>query len=233
MKNNMNGTKRNKKNMVVALLAMVSCLSVMGISAYFTDADTVTNTFTVGKISLELQEPGWVEDNAVNILPEQEIKKDPQVLNNGTNDEYVFLEVVVPYANVQTVADDGTAKAAEDVELFGYEVNTEDWVQVGTAEKDTDAKTVTYVYAYAKNGTMTVLSKDDTTSALFEYVRLANVAEGQDLDAVPAEVVINAYGIQTTNLNDGAENMDGVNDDGKTSPADVWAVIDAKRPSVQ
>lgn len=223
---------RGKAKVLVTALAMIGCMGVTGISAYFTDADTATNTFTIGKISLELQEPGWKEDAALNVLPEQEIKKDPQILNNGINDEYVFLEVIVPYANIQTANDDGTWNDAADVELFSYDVNTVDWVQVGEASKNEMDKTVTYVYAYAKNGTMTTLAKDAVTSALFEYVRVAGAVEGQQLDEITSQVVINAYGIQTANLNDGDDTIDGVNDDGKTAPEDVWAVVNAKRPAL-
>ncbi len=230
--------RNNRKNhgthkALVLAAMMMGCLGVMGISAYFTAADTATNTFTIGNISLELKEPGWDTANAENILPGQDIRKDPQIVNDGINDEFVFLEVVVPYANLQTANGDGTWNEADDVELFSYDVNTADWVQVGDAVKDEEAGTVTYVYGYAKNDTMTVLQKDDSTSALFEYVRLANVAEGSQLDSSSLAMEIHAYGIQTTNLNDGDNTIDGVNDDGKTAPADVWAVIHAERPAQQ
>ncbi len=227
------GTNRKNGKALVLALTMMSCLSVVGISAYFTDGDTAVNAFTVGKISLELQEPNWVEADAQNILPEQEIRKDPQVLNNGTNDEFVFLEVVIPYANIQTANETGAWNAAADVELFSYDLNSDDWVQVGEASKDESAKTMTYVYAYAQGETMTVLSKDTTTPALFEYVRFADVVESQQLDGTALQMEINAYGIQTTNLNDGDITIDGDNADGKTSPADVWAVVNAKKPAVE
>ena len=221
-----------RKAMVLAAM-MMGCLGVRGISAYFTAADTATNTFTIGNISLELKEPGWDAADAENILPGQDIRKDPQIVNDGVNDEFVFLEVVIPYANLKTVGEDGTWNEAADVELFSYDLNTTDWIQVGEAVKDTEEKTVTYVYGYAKNGAMTALEKEDSTSALFEYVRFANVADSSDLDTTSLEMEINAYGIQTTNLNDGDTTIDGANDDGKTVPDEVWAVIHAKRPTAQ
>lgn len=230
---------RNKKTVwrkgkaLVAALALISCMGVMGISAYFTDADTADNTFTIGKISLDLLEPGWDEANAKSVLPAQEISKDPQVKNDGINDEFVFLEVVIPYVNAQTANEDGTWNAAADVELFSYDVNTTDWVQVGEAVKDATEKTMTYVYAYAKNGAMTALVKDETTSALFEYVRFADLAEGTSLEGTNSLLKINAYGIQTTNLNDSDSTIDGNNEDGKTAPAEVWSVIAAKKPALQ
>ena len=107
--------KRNLK-MTALALALVGTLSVGGIMAYFTDGDTATNTFTVGKVSIDLQEPGWVPPTG--ITPEQEFKKDPQIKNDGINDVYVFMKVIVPYANVVTANHDGSKNAATDTELF-------------------------------------------------------------------------------------------------------------------
>ena len=52
---------QNKKRMktMIAATAMIGVLAIGGISAYFTDGDTATNTFTVGKVSIDLQEPNW------------------------------------------------------------------------------------------------------------------------------------------------------------------------------
>lgn len=233
MKKRTNGKINGKyKGLAVAALVL-GCLTMTGISAYFTATDTANNAFTVGNISLELQEPNWSEPNGEAVLPGQEIHKDPQILNDGINDEFVFLEVVVPYSRIQTANEDGSWNAATDVELFSYDVNTTDWVQVGDPVKDETEKTVSYVYAYAKDNVLTALEKDDTTSPLFEYVRFANVAAEAELVTDSLNVVVNAYGIQTTNINDGATTIDGVNNDGKTAPADVWAVIDTKRPELQ
>lgn len=225
--------KRNgKTKAMAAALALVGCMSIAGISAYFTDGQAVTNTFTIGSISLELLEPGWQAANGQNVVPEQEIRKDPQIKNDGINDEYVFLEVVLPYASIQTANDNGTWNPAAEVELFSYDVNA-DWVQVGNSVKNATDKTVTYVYAYGKQDGMTALKSGATTSALFDYVRLVNAAEGQNLEGTTVEIVLNAYGIQTTNLNDGDTTVDGVNSDGKITPEDVWAVVNAKRPALQ
>ena len=60
---NKNGNKRKFKAALLAF-AMIAVMMVGSISAYFTDGDTATNTFTVGKISLDLQEPNWDEDKA-------------------------------------------------------------------------------------------------------------------------------------------------------------------------
>lgn len=92
--------KKSTRNKAL-VLGLVGVMTIGGIAAYFTDGDTQTNTFTVGKISLDLQEPNW--EPPKDIVPEQEIKKDPQIKNDGINDEYVFLEVVVPYVKSNNI----------------------------------------------------------------------------------------------------------------------------------
>lgn len=214
----------NKKNLVRVIVAvgLVCVLAIGLISAYFTDVETASNVFTIGKIDVELQEPNWVEPNSV--LPEQELAKDPQVKNVGTNDAYVFLEVEVPYANIVTANDDGTKNATTDTELFTYTVN-DDWVSVGEKVKNENTKTVTYLYAYGTDTEMTALVKDATTATLFDYIKFVNVVDGQSLETTIQNVTVKAYAIQTSNINDGKTALDGNNADGKVTPAEVWAVV--------
>ncbi len=219
MKKNTTNTRKNTRRAAVLAAALAGCMMIGGIAAYFTDADTATNTFTVGKVSLDLMEPTWDPDNARDITPLETIEKDPQIKNDGVNSEFVFLEVSVPYAkNVVTANENGTKNAAADTQLFTYSVN-EGWVQVGAEKKDEAKSTITYVYAYAKNDAMTALAKDATTPALFDTVTFANVIEDQSLEQSTQNIVINAYGIQTDNINGGT-----------TAPADVWTVVSNQAP---
>ena len=212
---------KSMKNMKAAILAvaMIAVMMIGGISAYFTDGDTVTNTFTVGKISLDLQEPNWNPDDAEDTTPNQTIKKDPQILNDGINDEYVFLEVIVPYANVVVANEDGSKKAAADTELYSYAVNS-GWVEIATTKNTTD-KTVTHLYVYGTADKCTALKKDATTPTLFDTVTFANIVEDQNLEEATLNIVINAYGIQTTDVNGGS-----------SAPDVLWAVIQKQNPSL-
>ena len=72
---------------------------------------------------------------------------------------------------------------------------------------------------------MTALTKDTTTTTLFDYVKFANVVDNQGLEGTIQNVIVKAYAVQTTNINDGKTILDGNNDDGKITPADVWAVV--------
>ena len=216
-KNNEHG-KMNVKAAVLAF-AMIAVMMIGGISAYFTDGDTATNTFTVGKISLDLQEPNWDEDKAKDITPNQTIKKDPQILNDGINDEFVFLEVIVPYENVVVANEDGTRKPAADTELYYYTVNN-GWAEIATI-KDAATKTVTHLYVYGTADKCTALKKDVTTPTLFDTVTFVNLVEDQGLEEATLDIVINAYGIQTANVNGGT-----------VDPDMIWDVIENQGPSL-
>ncbi len=210
------GNKRIRTALLSTALAGVMLIG--GTYAYFTDGDTATNTFTVGSIEIELQEPNW--EPPEDITPNETLEKDPQIKNTGNNESYVFLEVTVPYANIVTAKADGTKNAKADTELFSYEVNS-GWTQLGTDQNNTSDKTITRVYVYGSASACTALAADATTPALFDKVTFANIVEDQSLEGTTQNLVVNAYAIQTGDINGG-----------KTAPADVWAVLKKQAPSV-
>ena len=63
-----NNKKKNMKPILIAGAA-AACLGIAGVSAYFTDAAKITNTFTVGKVDVTPDEPGWTPpENIVEVL---------------------------------------------------------------------------------------------------------------------------------------------------------------------
>ena len=76
-------------------LILVAAISIGGTMAYFTANKTVTNTFTVGGINIDLLEPSWStsEPEALNMVPGDSVDKDPQVKNTGVSPCYVRLKV--------------------------------------------------------------------------------------------------------------------------------------------
>lgn len=225
--------KKSSMRTLALTAILAGTVSIGGIMAYFTDGDTATNTFTVGKISLDLQEPSWVPPT--NITPGQEIAKDPQIKNDGNNEEFVFLKVTVPYANVMTANEDGTRGRTADTELFSYDVK-DGWTEIDSKRViDSSSKTVTHLYAYTGEtaDSMKALAVNSSTPSLFDWVRFANIVEDQNLETTTQNIVIEAYGIQTQNIKDEKGNLDGDNNDGKTLPLDVWKVIENQNPSLQ
>lgn len=229
---------RKSKKSQVAAIAMAGVLAFGGIAAYFTDADTTTNTFTVGNVQIDLQESNWTPPT--DITPGQEFDKNPLIVNDGINDAYVFMSVTVPYANIVCAEDDGTRLAAADTELFSYDVK-DGWIELTNyMVKDTDAKTITHLYAYCTDDSsttqvgdaMTAVAAGATTESLFDYARFCNVIEDEGLEGTTLDVVVNAYAIQTQNINDAKDALDGDNTDGKVAPTKVWDVLIKQNPDV-
>lgn len=189
------GENMKKKRNLIVVLAMALILAIGMVSAYFTDTTGKTNNFTVGNISIDLTETNFDEEAAKNITPNQTIEKNPQIVNDGANDAYVFMSVEVPKANVATANADGSKNSVQNQELFTYEINS-DWMEVSKTEGENSN---TYIYAYASADEMTTLSAGDTTSALFDNVTLINVIEGQ-LDGQELAIDINVMGIQNSDL---------------------------------
>ena len=55
--------KNRKMVKGIALAAMVAALAAGGTAAYLTDFETATNSFTIGKVDIELDEPNWKPDD--------------------------------------------------------------------------------------------------------------------------------------------------------------------------
>lgn len=204
--------KKIKKYLLILLSLSLMVTSLVGISAYFTDTETVTNVVEIGKIDIELLEPSW--NGTVDVTPNAVTKKDPQVKNIGSNDAFVFLEVVVPYLDVDVVDNTGGDVNTQYVSMFGYQVNS-GWVEVDSLYDEGENGTVTKVYAYVGNNTdeMYALTPGSTTNALFDTILFANVVDSQGLEEQTLSVLVNAYAIQANDINSGIKD-----------PNEVWKV---------
>ena len=252
--------KRTKKAGTAVLAgALAATLVIGGTFAYFTDGDTAVNTFTVGKgVAIDLQEPGFDENTeAVNIIPNQEITKDPKIVNTGSRDSYVFLQVKVPTANIITAAQDGTREEQTETQLFGYDADPNWTLVTNSSVSDAipagqtisaanrtgdfgehiqasgeEAGYITYLYAYTGSdaSTMEALAADAETPALFGAVRLVNAVEDQ-LENTSADITVTAYAIQADFINSGDTEIDGTNAPGQTEPAAVWKVLRTQAPA--
>lgn len=206
-------SKTNVKNMKkgAVAVALVASLGLAGLSAYFTDTQTKTNTFTVGSVKQELTEDKWKEENGKDITPGKEVEKNPTIKNVGNNTQYAFMKVEVPAAEVTTVNPDGTkAQTKEKKELFTY-VTNDGWTELTSAKSETDTS-VTHVYYYGKNNALTALNKDDSAT-LFDKVKFINIVEDNETLIGNKNIVINSYGIQSDNLGNAK------------TPAQVWELV--------
>lgn len=193
--------RKSQKQLMRTLIAcgLVVSVAAGGTVAYLTDAKTATNTFTVGKVKIDLEEPGYPgndSDEVKNIIPNQEIAKDPQIENTGNNDALVFLRVEVPQETF-TDEDDGTGEQKKQ-DLFKLKGISDQWELIRTetiAGTDGKAKT-SYVYGYKK-----VLAKDSTTDKLFQKVQMKNAMES-NLSGNAEDIIVTACAIQATDIPD-------------------------------
>lgn len=99
--------KTKSKALLLTLCAvLLVAASVLGTMAYLTSSDTVTNTFTVGKVEIKLDEAkvnadgipvegaGRVMENSYKLMPGTTYTKDPTVtVLKGSEDSYVRMKV--------------------------------------------------------------------------------------------------------------------------------------------
>lgn len=196
-----------KKTLTVLLaLVLVIAMSVAGTMAYLTSTDTVTNTFTVGKVAITLDELDTDNDtntsdnvqvgntvrdkaNAYKLIPGVTYTKDPTVhVTAGSEDCYLFVKVV---------------NGIKDYEAAGA---TTIAAQMEANWKVVDANNGIYVYAL-DDAEKTVVSKNSNVT-VFESFKIDGNAQlpasGTGLD-----VVVTAYAVQA----DGFADM---------AAADIW-----------
>lgn len=183
--------KTGKKALLMTLCAvMLVVASVMGTMAYLTDTASVTNTFTVGKVEITLDEApvndmGVVVEgdrgtkNNYKLLPGHEYTKDPTIhVDKDSEDCWLFVKV-----------EDGLA-AIEDTETIAAQMEKNGW----TAVEDIG------VYAYKDIVTKAADDKDIEVFGTFKIKGNADVsAYGK------AEIIVTAYAVQADGFGSAAE----------------------------
>lgn len=205
--------KKFKALLVVACALLLVAASVFGTMAYLTSTDTVTNTFTVGKVKIKLDEAkantdgslvegaDRVKANSYKLLPGHTYHKDPTVtVEAGSEASYVRQMVTVTFDKVLT---DAQLATQLDGIFTGYDAN---WVRndkkVETMTKDGVKYTViTYEYRYKDKVAATT---DDTKlPALFTEIKVPETWTNDDLAALGnIEINIVAHAIQADGFTD-------------------------------
>ncbi len=206
--------------------------------AFFNSTDETTNKFVGSRFDIALFETKWDPEKAKNVIPGDELDKNPQVLNAERTSGYVYLRVTVP-CDSQTVDNaDGTQMGTIDagVPMYkfmvanetGYAVNMDlspeqevnsHW-QLLTTESpyytsyNTEKQQYVYVYAYASAGELTLLKKGDITQPLFDKLRLWNFNEDYDAEK-SHNVLVEAFGIQSD-----------LSDYSPSQIDEIWAILE-------
>lgn len=165
------------------MMVTICLIAVVGVGAtlaYLTDSTEVRkNTFKLGKTDIEIDEPGWEEPE--DIVPGQEIKKDPTVtVKAGSVDSYVFMSV----------------SGITAMEQAGFEVGKFNavWKKAdGVAGKDG-----IYVYSDADGKPVAVAKSDNDQKlpALFEKVTYKE--ENTETKGGTFDLLVKAAAVQAT-----------------------------------
>ena len=203
--------KARSKALLLALCAvLLVAATIFGTMAYLTSTDTVTNTFTVGKVAIKLDEAkanpdgslvanaDRVKANEYKLLPGHTYNKDPMVtVLGGSESSYVKMTVTFSKANALDAifAPDG----ANLLKIFkGYDATN--WLAKGNT-KDETANTRTYEFWYKE--AVAAPNGDVALDALFDSITVPGEITGAQLATiVDMTITVNAYAIQADGFAD-------------------------------
>lgn len=205
--------KTRSKALLLALCAvLLVAATIFGTMAYLTSTDTVTNTFTVGKVNIKLDEAKAnsdgtlvegaerVKENQYKLLPGHTYNKDPMVtVLGGSESSYVKMTVTFSMADELDAifAPDG----ADMLKIFnGY--NATNWIAKGNT-KDETANTRTYEFWYKE--AVAAPNGDVALDALFDSIIVPGEITNEQLATiVDMTITVNAYAIQADGFADAA-----------------------------
>lgn len=245
--------KKTKKSAIIAA-GMAGILAVSGAFAFLTDYDSAKNKFQflndAGEqtIDITLVEPGWdeatdVDENGDYIVTEGDIDGDgvpnfaedliygapvdkaPHVVNDGENEVYTFVKVLVPTKNVITSTSGGVWEAEASKALFKLQdkdkndlvaaQGNEEWTLIKTetnASYNSNTQAVTpatytaYVFAHK-----TKVAPGASTAPVFDQVEMINLVNDQIEKTDNLSIYVDAYAVQA----DGVE---------ATELSDIWTI---------
>lgn len=169
--------RKNKKLMIIICVLAIMVIGSFGTLAYLTDVAGVTNTFTVGKVDITLDEAVVNEDgeplgkdgkvvenredaarkdggtngedgNKYHLVPGQTYLKDPTVtVVKGSEESYVRTIMTIHNASEMQKIID--AHKLGDYKAFLGDWNEKIWKYIGYTE-DTTANTISFEFRYHK-----------------------------------------------------------------------------------
>lgn len=205
-----------KKSIALVMMAvLLVAASVMGTLAYLTSTATVTNTFTVGKVNITLDE-AEVDMNGVAVTPAKRVKKNEYKLMPGhtyTKDPMVtvlagsepsYIKMTVTFSKANELDAIFAPTGADLTSIFkGYD--SANWIAKGNT-KDAAANTRTYEFWYKE--TVGAPTADVALDALFDSITVPGEITQAQLETIKdMTITVNAYAIQA---------------DGSTDAADAW-----------
>jgi len=200
--------KRALLTVLCAILLVVA--TIMGTMAYLTDTKEVKNTFTVGKVYIDLNETDVdengvvipsaspVKENSYKLLPGHTYTKDPTVtVLADSEDCYVKMTMSIDKIDkIDAIFATSKEGKADLTAIFtGYNA---DWELKSTTDKD-NVRTYEFWYKnkVAKN------ASDQKLAPLFTNLVVPGFITNQQIATINGmNITINAYAIQADGFND-------------------------------
>lgn len=202
---------RRKALLLMMCAALLVAGSIIGTVSYLTDSDQVKNTFTVGKVSLTLDEAKvneagqpLKEDGSVageneiadrwtpaandtaqkyHLLPGHSYTKDPTVtVTAGSEDAYVRLLATISYNEKADAVFAATKKGADD-NLFAnwLDINSTDWLPQTTVETVKENGTITRTYEFRYKEVVERSADATVLPALFTTLTVPESLDNDDI----------------------------------------------------
>ncbi len=199
--------KTGKKVLLsVSGAALLVAGSIAGTLAYLTSTEEVVNTFTIGKVDIDLTETAVnpdgtpkdgedrVKKNKYHMVPGAEYTKDPMVTVKA-NSEEAYIRMVVTIKNW----DEMNAFVDNDPTKLFTDLETADWTQ----QEITDFNVEPLVLEYRYKETVAGGKEDTDLSPLFETLSIPDNITSDDMaDLESFEIVVQGHAIQSTGFTD-------------------------------
>lgn len=190
---------------------LILAASALGTLAYLTSQDTVTNTFTVGKVAILLDETAVtpdgkpidgadrVRENNYHLIPGNTYIKDPTMtVVKGSEESYVRMLLTI---NCLKELDDAFApEAANLTKIFnGYDATN--WIYEATVRDET-SNTVTYEFRY-KDTVKPDDNADTVLDALFDSITVPSKFDSNDMVSITnLKITVIGHAIQASGFAD-------------------------------
>ena len=189
---------------IVALVVLVAAVSVLGTLAYLKSSAEVKNTFTVGKVEIDLDEAkvntdgtlvagaDRVKQNDYKLMPGHTYIKDPTVTVKAGS-ESSYIKMTVTFSKASALDDIFAPTGANLTSIFnGYD--STNWIAKGNT-KDATADTRTYEFWYKE--TVGAPNGDAALDALFDSITVPGTITNEQLATIEGmTITVNAYAIQ-------------------------------------
>lgn len=205
-----------KALLILVTIAVLVSVSVYATVAFFTDETSVTNTFTVGRVNITLDEAKVDTDgrlvtdyknrtlsNTYHLLPGRTYIKDPTLTVSRTSDStYVRLMVTITCADELTAAYSrhSLGSFTPNKLLGGF---NDGWTLHATYS---DTANNSLIFEYRYKSSVTPNGSDVVLPALFESFTVPGEFDGADLASIAGmEIVVVGHAIQLAGFENNEE----------------------------